>query len=125
MRANRRRDTLPEKQLRSALHRLGCRFRCNYRIQVSDTRACPDVVFTRRKIAVFVDGCYWHGCPEHGSMPVSNRDYWRAKISGNRARDAKTDTALRIAGWSVVRVWEHEDAEVAAREIATIVRNHC
>lgn len=123
MRANGRRDSRPEKLLRSALHRLGLRFRCDYRIQAHEVRVSPDIVFTRRRIAVFVDGCYWHGCPEHGSMPKSNRDYWQAKIGGNRMRDVKTDTALMLSGWSVVRIWEHEDVDVAAQAIATLVRN--
>lgn len=115
--ANRRRDTTPELRLRSALHGRGLRYRCDLRIDLHELRVRPDVVFTRRKIAVFVDGCYWHGCPEHGATPQSNREYWLAKIARNQERDRRADHALRGAGWTVVRVWEHDDPEMAAERV--------
>lgn len=77
----------------------------------------PDIVFSRRRVAVFVDGCFWHGCPQHVSWPSSNREFWRNKIETNRVRDAKQDTALKAAGWTVIRVWEHEDIEDAVARI--------
>lgn len=120
MRGNRRRDTGPELRLRSALHALGLRFRVDRRPDVAI--ACrADVVFSRRRVAVFVDGCYWHGCPAHYVVPATNRAYWTAKIDGNRRRDTATAAALEAAGWRVVRVWEHEDAAGAAREIASVL----
>ena len=121
MRANRRSDTTPEKRLRSALHSRGLRFRCGLRLDLDDLRVRPDIVFTRRRVAVFIDGCYWHGCPDHGTLPASNRDYWIAKFAGNRARDRRADVALAAAGWLVIRVWEHEDAELAADSIVKAI----
>lgn len=112
MRANRGRDTSPELALRSVLHRLGYR----YRVDVPPFRGMrrkADLVFTRHRVAVFVDGCYWHGCPDHFSLPATNSDYWHAKITGNRERDVDTDRRLREAGWTPVRVWEHESLEDA------------
>jgi DNA mismatch endonuclease (patch repair protein) len=80
---------------------------------VPTLRRTADVLFTKDKVAVFVDGCYWHGCPSHGSMPSSNRDFWVAKIEGNKRRDAETDRLLVEKGWFVVRVWEHTPIEDA------------
>ena len=122
MRANRRANTKPEIALRSELHRRGLRFRCDLRIDLDGARARPDVVFTRRRVAVFVDGCFWHGCPDHGSLPLANRDYWSLKIAGNRARDARVDLALRAGGWRVLRVWEHDDVGSAAATVEDVVR---
>jgi DNA mismatch endonuclease, patch repair protein len=131
MRANRGRDTAPEIALRSALHRRGFRFRKNLRFDVEGLRLRPDVVFTRAKVAVFLDGCYWHGCPSHGQVPVANRDFWTAKIQANRDRDQRQTAALERAGWLVVRVWEHEeistavdrvDAAVASRQVVGAAR---
>jgi DNA mismatch endonuclease (patch repair protein) len=121
MRANHRSDTTPEKRLRSALHARGLRFRCDLRLDLGHVRVRPDIVFTRRRVAVFVDGCYWHGCPDHGTLPASNRGYWIAKIAANRARDRRADVALAAAGWIVIRVWEHEDAELAADSITRTI----
>jgi DNA mismatch endonuclease (patch repair protein) len=121
MQGNRRRDTGPELRLRTALHALGLRFRVDRRPEAAI--ACrADVVFPRRRVAVFVDGCYWHGCPAHFVPPGTNRAYWSAKIDGNRRRDAATGAALEAAGWRVVRVWEHDDAAAAATAIETLVR---
>lgn len=121
MAANRRRDTLPERRLRSSIHRLGMRFRVDLPIRVPGRRPIrPDIVFTRARIAVFLDGCFWHGCPEHGSMPKSNQQYWAAKIERNRKRDAEADLLLEEAGWTVLRFWEHESPETAAATVARL-----
>ncbi len=107
MRGNRRTGTKPEVALRSALHAAGHRFRKDYRVDLGTTKPRPDVVFTRAKVAVFVDGCYWHSCPLHGTKPSTNADYWGPKLARNVERDRAHDDALRRAGWKVVRVWEH------------------
>ncbi|MGW2552424.1 very short patch repair endonuclease [Streptomyces sp. NPDC001635] len=112
MRSNRGRDTKPELILRSSLHRTGLRFKVSAR-PVPTLRRTADVIFSKYKVAVFVDGCYWHGCPVHGSIPMKNRDFWVAKIEGNKKRDAETDSRLVEHGWFVVRVWEHTPTEAA------------
>lgn len=117
MRANRGRDTAPELALRSALHRRGLRFRKNLRIDLEAGRVRPDIVFPRRKLAVFVDGCFWHGCPDHGELPASNVDFWRSKINATRQRDARHSRLLSQAGWKVIRVWEHEPLDTAVARI--------
>jgi DNA mismatch endonuclease (patch repair protein) len=114
MQGNRRVDTTPEVQLRSLLHAEGLRFLKDCRVEGSDLTARVDIVFRRQRVAVFVDGCYWHGCPEHCRMPVRNADYWTAKIARNRARDRRVTAALTGTGWLVVRVWEHESVSGAA-----------
>ena len=113
MRANRRRDTQPELRLRSALHRGGRRFRIDLPMDVSGRRVRPDIVFTRQRIAVFIDGCFWHGCPEHGRLPRSNGAYWISKLRRNKERDDADNDALKRGGWTVVRVWEHETTDDA------------
>jgi DNA mismatch endonuclease, patch repair protein len=117
MKGNRKRDTRPEVALRAALHRDGLRFRKDFPIRPDAGRLIrADVVFTRPRVAVFVDGCFWHACPDHGTQPRSNRDYWKAKLARNVERDSENDERLRRAGWYVVHVWEHEvAAEAAAR----------
>ena len=110
MQANRRRDTTPELALRRALHALGYRYRVDYP-PLPNVRRRADIVFTRQRLAVFVDGCFWHCCPEHGTLPKSNADYWTPKLARNVKRDRETDTALAEAGWRVMRVWEHESAQ--------------
>jgi DNA mismatch endonuclease (patch repair protein) len=107
MKANRRTDTKPELALRAALHALGYRYRKDFRLDLPLRRVRPDVAFTRRKVAVFVDGCFWHACPEHGSKPKSNEWYWSPKLARNVERDRAADEALVQAGWTVVRLWEH------------------
>ncbi|HEY5359780.1 MAG TPA: very short patch repair endonuclease [Streptosporangiaceae bacterium] len=116
MRANRRTDTKPEMALRRALHRQGLRYRKDYRLDLDGARVRPDIAFTARRVAVFVDGCFWHVCPEHGTKPAANTWYWGPKLTRNVERDRAADAALAAAGWRVVRVWEHEplDAAVAA-----------
>ena len=113
MKANPGKDTGPEVALRSALHRAGLRFRKDVRMVVEGVRVRPDIVFGPAQLAVFVDGCFWHGCPEHGEMPASNRRFWEAKIGGNRDRDERQTAALENAGWTVLRVWEHEPLDDA------------
>ncbi|MEU5691379.1 very short patch repair endonuclease [Actinosynnema sp. NPDC020468] len=122
MRGNRGKDTTPELRLRRMLYREGLRYRVGVR-PVAELRRTADVVFTSAKVAVFVDGCFWHGCPEHHRPARTNSDFWREKIEGNRRRDDETDEVLRGGGWTVVRIWEHEDAEPAADRIASIVRS--
>jgi DNA mismatch endonuclease (patch repair protein) len=115
------RDTQIERRLRSSLHRQGLRFRVHLR-PIAGARRTADIVFTRARVAVYLDGCFWHGCQEHLMWPRANSDYWREKILGNRRRDADTDSRLREAGWKVVRVWEHEDLATAAERIMAVVR---
>ena len=122
MRANRKVDTSPELRLRSALHRRGLRFRKHFRIDVGAVRVTPDVVFPRRRLAVFVDGCFWHGCPEHGTRPATNVGYWSAKLARNRERDARVNDALGLAGWEVLRLWEHVPPEEAVETVTSAVR---
>ena len=115
-----RSDTAPEMALRRALHRHGMR----YRVQLptpTNRRRKIDVAFTRAKVAVFVDGCFWHGCPAHGTRPASNPEWWDWKIKRNRDRDADTNLMLKEVDWEVVRVWEHADPEAAAATIKRIV----
>lgn len=107
-------DTKPELALRSALHHRGLRFKVNDR----QLPGKPDVVFTRARIAVQVDGCFWHGCPKHAITPKSNTEWWTSKILANQKRDRRNDEALESDGWLVIRVWEHEDPELAAERIA-------
>jgi DNA mismatch endonuclease (patch repair protein) len=121
MRGNRRRDTRPEVGLRKAVHAHGLRYRVAAR-PLADRRWTADLVFTRARVAVFVDGCYWHGCPEHFSPPRTNGTYWDAKIARNRERDGIIDADLAGAGWTVVRIWEHEDANIAAAQVVAAVR---
>ncbi|MDH5131841.1 MULTISPECIES: very short patch repair endonuclease [unclassified Microbacterium] len=121
MQANRRRDTSPELAVRKLLHAAGLRYRVDYRV-VPELRARADLAFTRARIAVFVDGCFWHSCPEHGTRPKSNADYWIPKLARNVQRDRATDAALESLGWLVLRFWEHEDAVSAADRIADAVR---
>lgn len=118
----RQKGTDVELALRRALHAKGLRYRLHVPL-LSKPRRVPDIVFPRRKVAVFVDGCFWHGCPQHASWPKSNAQFWRDKIETNMARDADTDRRLHELGWRVVRVWAHEAADEAAKRIETIVRN--
>jgi DNA mismatch endonuclease, patch repair protein len=108
--------------LRSALHRRGLRFRKNFLVRVDGYRAIrPDIVFTRARVAVFVDGCFWHACSEHGTWPRTNSEFWRLKLERNIERDCQVDQALTAGGWQVVRVWEHEDPNTAASRIKALV----
>ena len=120
MRANRRTDTKPELALRHALHQLGYRYRKDYRLDLdSGRRVRPDIAFTARKVAVFVDGCFWHACPEHGSKPRANEWYWGPKLIKNVERDRVNDAALILAGWIVIRLWEHVPLDEAVTTVVT------
>lgn len=122
MQGNRRRDTGPELALRRALYALGYRYRVDYRAS-PQLRRRVDIAFTKQKLAVFMDGCFWHSCPQHGSVPKTNMDYWIPKLARNVDLDQETDKVLRNEGWIVVRVWEHENPSIAASRIADILRH--
>jgi len=119
MRGQRRRNTAPEVALRRELFRRGLRFRVEFK---AVGRRRVDLAFTKRKVAVFVDGCFWHSCPVHGTSPRANGDWWRAKLEANVRRDRATDEELAGQGWLVVRVWQHELATEAADRIEALVR---
>lgn len=108
-----RRDTKPELALRRELHRRGLRFR----VALAGLPGRPDIVLTRARVAVFVDGCFWHRCPSHGTEPKNNATWWRQKLDRNVERDAKKDALLAEQGWSVIRVWEHEAPASAADRV--------
>ncbi len=114
------RDTAPELMLRRQLHALGLRYRVHRR-PLAGIRRTADIVFPRKRVAIFVDGCFWHGCPVHGTAPKTNADWWAAKLDRNKERDADTDRLLAEAGWTVVRIWEHEDPAEAAGRIEQIL----
>ena len=120
MQRQRRHDTLPELELRRAIRAQGLGYRVHVRPVRSASREA-DIVFVRARVAVFVDGCFWHACPQHATWPRSNAEFWRRKIESNRDRDRGTDALLTEEGWVVVRVWEHEDATVAAERILALV----
>ena len=119
MKANVRVDTKPEVRLRAALHRLGYRFRKDMQISAASRRCRPDIVFTRRRVAIFVDGCFWHQCPKHGSMPKVNAGYWHKKFRRNIARDQADTQALSADGWCVLRIWEHVPVEESLHLVVT------
>lgn len=114
-----RRDTGPELALRRELHRRGLRFRTDYR----EIAGRPDLAFTRARLAVFVDGCFWHRCPQHGTQPKNNAPWWTAKLEANVSRDRRQDRELMDRGWTVVRVWEHEDVGEACDRIEAMWRS--
>lgn len=116
MRRQRRADTKPERRLRSALHRRGVRFRIN----VGALSGRPDIVLVRARVAIFVDGCFWHGCPTHHVKPKANASFWARKVRENFARDRAVDQLLEHEGWLVRRVWEHEDPEAVADELTQL-----
>jgi DNA mismatch endonuclease (patch repair protein) len=120
--ANRRTGTKPEVRLRSALHRSGHRYRKDHLLRVGTVRVRPDVVFTRWKVAVFVDGCFWHGCPDHQHIPKSNREYWVPKLAANVERDQRVGAALTDSGWVVVRIWEHDDVDHTVAVVEDVLR---
>jgi DNA mismatch endonuclease, patch repair protein len=122
MQGNRRRDTAPELAVRRLLHAAGCRYRVDVP-PLTGLRRRADVVFTKQKLAVFIDGCYWHGCPSHGTTPATNTEYWSSKVAANRRRDQDTNDRLGAAGWCVARYWEHEPAETVAADIMRRLRN--
>ncbi|NEC65806.1 DNA mismatch endonuclease Vsr [Streptomyces sp. SID9727] len=121
MQAIRSRDTQPERLIRRLVHANGLRYRVAAR-PLPDLRRTADLVFRPAKVAVFIDGCYWHGCPEHYVPPKTNPGYWSDKVARNMARDRDTDKRLAEAGWAVLRFWEHQDSDVCALEIVSTVR---
>lgn len=120
MLSNRRRDTRPELAVRRLLHAAGLRYRVDFPPLGGRRRA--DIVFTSQRIAVFIDGCFWHGCPEHATYPKRNADYWGPKLARNIARDREVDASLSSAGWIVARHWEHEPASAVAASVIALVR---
>lgn len=115
-----RRDTQPEVQLRRLLHAAGLRYRVAFPVPGMSRRTI-DIAFTRMRLAVFVDGCFWHGCPVHATWPKSNGEWWEAKIRKNQERDLSTTAHLHDRGWSVLRLWEHEAPASAAGQVLTAV----
>lgn len=120
MQGTARRDTACELALRSAVHRLGLRYRVDWPLPGTKRRA--DLAFITARLAVFVDGCFWHGCPRHATYPKANAAWWREKLARNIARDRDTDASLRRDGWRVLRFWEHEEMDQAALRVALTVR---
>jgi DNA mismatch endonuclease, patch repair protein len=118
MAAVKRSNTKPEVDLRRRLHAAGYRFRKDFPIRLEGRLIRPDIAFTRRHIAVFVDGCFWHSCPAHGSMPATNQHFWQEKLEGNVARDREQDRLLGRAGWTVIRIWEHEPLDEGVNAVA-------
>jgi len=116
------RDTGPEIAIRSELHRRGLRFRVHVRPE-QDLATKADIVFRPSRVCVYVDGCFWHSCPEHGSMPASNHDFWEEKLRRNTERDAENTGLLRDRGWTVLRCWEHEDPVAVSDLVETTVRD--
>lgn len=117
----RRKDTKPELDLRRQLHARGLRYRVTYPVP-GRPRRTMDVAFTRAKVAVFVDGCFWHGCPEHATQPRANSEWWAQKLRMNVERDVDTNEVLAGQGWTVLRFWEHEDPTAMAGTIESAVR---
>ena len=120
MRSTGQRDTPPELAIRKRLFARGLRYRVDHPV-LEHPRRRGDIVFPSLELVVFVDGCFWHGCPVHGTWPKANANFWRRKIEANRARDRDTDERLRQRGWVVLRVWEHESPDVAAERILRAV----
>jgi DNA mismatch endonuclease (patch repair protein) len=122
MRRNTRTGTRPETRLRSMLHVRGLRFRKNHPLRIGGLLVRPDVVFVGARVAVFVDGCFWHRCPDHGTRPRHNTEYWAGKLDRNVARDVLVTAALRDDGWRVVRIWEHVPSSDAAEIVVDALR---
>lgn len=121
MRRNPKFNTGLEMRLRSELHRRGLRYRVHWTILIPGSKVQPDIVFTRRRLAVFVDGCFWHSCPDHGNLPQHNVQYWSQKLERNRRRDVRVNDGLKESGWDVLRIWEHMPAAAAADQIVATV----
>ena len=116
------RDTLPERLIRSALHGRGYRYRVNYRPE-PEVRTTLDIAFTRLKVGVYVDGCFWHSCPEHGHLPKTRTIWWRKKLRATVVRDRRNTRALENRGWTIVRIWEHETLDRAVARIELALRD--
>jgi DNA mismatch endonuclease (patch repair protein) len=122
MKANRRRDTRPEVSLRKQLHAQGFRYRVDHPVNLSGRRPVRiDIAFTRLKLAVFIDGCFWHRCPEHGTTPSKNHTYWDPKLARNVMRDREIDDALGRQGWTILRIWEHNSSDQAVAAVRQAV----
>lgn len=122
MRSQKRRETDPELLLRRELWSRGLRYRVDAQLPLAGSPRRADVLFRRAHVAVFVDGCYWHACPQHGTHPKANAEWWAEKLAANVRRDRDTDERLAALGWRSVRVWEHEDPAEAAERIEVLVR---
>ena len=122
MQRNRGRDTSPELAVRQLLHAAGLRYRVDFAPLGGRRRA--DIVFTRKRIAVYIDGCFWHGCPIHATRPKANADYWGPKLDRNIERDLETTASLELAGWAVLRFWEHQASAAVAEAISKAVRSN-
>lgn len=116
MRRQARKDTSPELLLRRLLHAAGLRYRVAHKVPGMPRRTI-DIAFTRAKVAIFIDGCFWHSCPDHATSPAANAEWWLAKLAGNQRRDRSTTEHLVDLGWEVVRIWEHEDMAVQAQVV--------
>ncbi|MFF9900341.1 very short patch repair endonuclease [Streptomyces longispororuber] len=117
MSRQRSRDTTPEVAVRKLLHAAGLRYRLHTPVPGMPRRTI-DIAFTKAKIAVFLDGCFWHGCPTHATQPKANAERWRTKLERNKQRDRETTRQLEAAGWVVLRYWEHENPVVVAEAVA-------
>lgn len=122
MLANRRRDTGPEMRVRRLLYAAGLRYRVDYPIPAFNRRRRADIVFPRLRITIFIDGCFWHGCPDHFAAPKSHVHYGEPKIARTQERDLETTTQLRAAGWEVMRFWEHEAPTAVAERVLARIR---
>lgn len=120
MRGNKARDTKPELEVRRLLHAAGLRYRVNAKPE-PDLRRTADILFSRKRIAVFIDGCYWHGCPDHYTVPKANAKFWREKLHRNRVRDVDTTRFLEGRGWKVMRFWTHETPQLVAAAVERAV----
>lgn len=126
MLGNKRRDTLPELRVRHLVHAAGLRYRVDHPPLTHNRRLRADMVFTRAKVAVFIDGCFWHGCPQHYVPSRTNTDYWGPKIAANAERDARNTELLETEGWTVLRFWAHTPAEeAAARVVGAVTATRC
>lgn len=123
MAAVKRSNTKPEVVLRRALHAAGYRFRKDFPIRTNRSLVRPDIAFTHWRVAVFVDGCFWHRCPQHGQIPATNREFWAAKLQSNATRDRLQNQLLEGEGWLVVRVWEHEALDEALSAVTSALIN--
>lgn len=117
----RRRDNGPETAVRRRMHAMGLRYRVAWPVP-GQRRRTIDIAFTRAKVAVYIDGCFWHGCPLHGTVPRSNRSWWETKLAANRARDTSATAQLQQLGWTVLRFWEHESPDSVAERVYAVVR---
>ena len=121
MSRQRRKNTAPEVEVRRELHARGVRFRTDVKLE-RDLRTRADIAWRRLKLAIFIDGCFWHGCPEHATRPAANAEWWAVKLDGNIARDRRTDAILADRGWTVLRFWEHQAPADVADAIVAVLR---